>query len=315
MNKKQKNNLKKTIQWIGTVLSIGLFIWLLTQQDWLQIWEIISQLSVWMLILSLLVTILSRATTALRWNILLRAQQVDIPLRNVIEINFAGLFASNFLPSTIGGDVIRLFSLFNYTQNKAMALASLTLDRLLNVISYFLLFPSIFFTLEFPLQFKFSEIVGLSFVIPLPNKLKEFISKNWRHFWDSYRLWLNQPKELIKAMLYAWLNALLNCFSIWLITDNMGLDLSFINIIAVSWFSYFLTLLPLSINGYGLREIVITFLYTQLGVGLEQATAIAVISRLTITLASFPGAFWLPKLMREITPKIKANQAEDMVSS
>jgi len=47
-----------------------------------------------------------QAANALRWWILLRSQKVTISYLQALQLIFAGAFASNFLPSTIGGDAL-----------------------------------------------------------------------------------------------------------------------------------------------------------------------------------------------------------------
>jgi hypothetical protein len=65
----------------------------------------------------------------------------------------------------------------------------------------------------------------------------------------------------------------------------------------VTVITYFLTLLPISVNGYGLREVAITALYLPLGASLEQAAILAIITRFLSMLATIPGALWLSQVV------------------
>ena len=61
--------------------------------------------------------------------------------------------------------------------------------------------------------------------------------------------------------------------------------------------TYLLTLLPISVNGYGVREVAMTTLYMQLGASLEQASTLALITRFFMLMETLPGALWLPQIL------------------
>jgi len=61
--------------------------------------------------------------------------------------------------------------------------------------------------------------------------------------------------------------------------------------------TYFITLLPVSVNGYGVREVAITGLYMQVGATFEQAAALAIVSRVMLVAETLPGVLWAPRLV------------------
>ena len=62
--------------------------------------------------------------------------------------------------------------------------------------------------------------------------------------------------------------------------------------------TYFVTLLPVSINGLGIQEVSIAFLLINIGgVSAQHGLSAAVILRTLIMLASLPGALFLPGLI------------------
>ena len=70
-------------------------------------------------------------------------------------------------------------------------------------------------------------------------------------------------------------------------------------LIAALWsLSYFITLMPFSIGGLGIREISITFIFQEIGgISVETALTLAVLLRALDILASMPGAFYLPTIL------------------
>jgi glycosyltransferase 2 family protein len=62
--------------------------------------------------------------------------------------------------------------------------------------------------------------------------------------------------------------------------------------------TYFVTLLPISINGLGVQELSLTFMLTHFG-GITEPTALtlAFLIRILQMFASLPGAFCLPDVV------------------
>ncbi|RME83396.1 MAG: UPF0104 family protein, partial [Zetaproteobacteria bacterium] len=65
----------------------------------------------------------------LRWAWLARGLGLEVDARRKVRLFFVGMFASLFLPSTVGGDVLRGLLFARGRENKAAALASVVLDR------------------------------------------------------------------------------------------------------------------------------------------------------------------------------------------
>src|SRR5512143_1066037 len=91
----------------GTLLALALILVLLREGGWDEIVAAIKQISWTSIVAGILLVLLSRVFVALRWYILLRSGNVDMPLARSVALTFTGLFANNFLPTTIGGDVVR----------------------------------------------------------------------------------------------------------------------------------------------------------------------------------------------------------------
>ena len=61
-----------------------------------------------------------------RWYILLQSGgNVRISFSDALALTFTGLFSNNFLPTTIGGDVVRLAGAMQMGYDRAVSLASL----------------------------------------------------------------------------------------------------------------------------------------------------------------------------------------------
>ena len=62
--------------------------------------------------------------------------------------------------------------------------------------------------------------------------------------------------------------------------------------------SYFVTLLPISINGMGVQELALTYFFvTLVGVSASSGLTMALLMRILQMLASLPGALFLPGIV------------------
>ena len=104
----RKNRWNRALRLAGTAAAFVLLVILLSRQGWDQILEGVRAIPGWYFIAALMLMLTSRLAVAARWHALLRAAGLPIQRRDSLRITFAGLFASNFLPTTIGGDVMRL---------------------------------------------------------------------------------------------------------------------------------------------------------------------------------------------------------------
>jgi glycosyltransferase 2 family protein len=302
MRTQQSQNLR-WLRWGGTLVSGGLFIWLLLRQDWTSIIQSVLQLPPWVIPAAFILYFAGMTANVFRWYVLVQAQGVTAPFVELLKIVLAGAFASNFLPSTIGGDAIRIVGLLRYSVSKTLSAASVVVDRLLNVLAMFTILPFSWLTFGSPLtlldsisgSFQPSPGGWLSgfLLTKFPKKLKTWIV----HIASTLKLWISRPWVLLLAFIVAWFSVFVVFVAVWLIARELKMDVTLIQVMGVMALTYLLTLLPISVNGYGLREIAVTTLYVQLGATSEQAITLAVVTRFITMIETLPGAIWLPRIL------------------
>ena len=81
------------------------------------------------------VSIATVPVMALRWRLLLSAKGIDAPLAWLTRTYFVALFAGQFLPAAIGGDAVRAVELGRRTHDAPEAVASVLIDRLVGLVS------------------------------------------------------------------------------------------------------------------------------------------------------------------------------------
>ena len=284
---------KRALQWLGTLLSLGLFVLLLARQDWATVWESVRRVPLWVPALALGCYLGAQFGNAWRWWMVLRMADIRLPYPTAIKVVLLGAFASNFLPSTVGGDTVRYLSLLRFTDRKGAGLLSLVVDRLLKMFAMFLLSP-IAVALFGPLLMDIFRGDAAPVVSAfLPPKVRETLRRGW----EALTLWFRRPTDFLQAAGVGFLSAFPPFLGLWLIARGLNMQVGLHHVIGASVITYFLTLLPVSVNGYGVREVLITVLYTSLGSSVEQAAALAVITRVLMVSATLPGALWLPEIL------------------
>ncbi len=277
----------------GTVLALILLVMLLKEESGAEVISALKSASPVYMIAAIFSMLVSRLFVAGRWYALLRSAGLDISYGRTTRLTFSGLFASNFLPTTIGGDVARLAGAMQFGYDRAICLASLIADRLVGMAGMIITLP---FGL-IPVMSLGKGVAQFSFAGLFFNKGVNFIKRTL----DSIKLWLNNPLGLFWSLVSTFGNMAFIFISIYLLILGFGAHVPYGLIAGLYSLTYFVTLMPFSINGFGVQELSITFLFSHFG-GLDhsQSLTIAVLIRLLFIITSLPGALFLPAILAEM---------------
>jgi glycosyltransferase 2 family protein len=294
------------IRLFGTLLALALLIYLLRQQGWHEIESAFRKIPFWRLALAMGLMIISRLAVSGRWYVLLRSGGVNVTPGQALRVTFAGLFATNFLPTTVGGDVIRLAGALQLRFDAAVSAASLIADRVIGMAGMALLLP---FGLP---SFLLSRQAAGGW---LPGDLGRMagyavpIGKLWQNAWEkgmrlvrkvlaALSLWLKQPRALLGAMVFTWIHMLCLFSILRILFTGMDQSISFWLVGGLYSLVYFVTLMPFSINGYGIQEVSMTLIFSTVGgASMESGITAALLFRTIMMLASLPGALFVPDLL------------------
>ena len=292
---------------LGTLVATVLIILLIRQEGWSEIVESLKQISPISFFLALASLLISRIFVIARWHVLLRSGGVKIPFSRTTELTLMGLFASNFLPTTVGGDVVRLAGVMQMGFDRAICLASIAADRLIGM-------AGMLFTVPFGLVPTWQSLGGatvhsLALMLSLQRPM-HFV----RRTLQTFSTWFRQPRALITSLLCTWGNMLFIFFAVYILIEGLGNHVSFWLIAGLWSLAYFVTLIPISINGYGVQELSLTYLFLHVG-GLSAATSLsmAVLIRIVFMFASLPGAAFLPSILLAISRQKKDHTFDENI--
>ena len=286
-------NRRFLLRLFGTLLAVGLIVVLVEQEGWDQVLAALKQISLERIFLGLLLILASRFFVVSRWYVLLRSGGVRISFSDVAALTFTGLFSSNFLPTTVGGDVVRLAGAMQMGYDRAVCLASIAADRLVGMLG-------MIFTLPLGLGPAWNSLPGAT-AATQSIALSAFFTRSWnfiRRTLQTFSIWLKQPLALLAALGCTWGHMICTFWTLYILIDGLGGHVGFWLIAGLWSLAYFVTLVPISINGYGFQELSLTFLFSAVG-GLSTAASltVAVLIRLLYLAASLPGAAYMPIIL------------------
>ena len=296
MTKWFSQNRQTIIRVLGSILALVLLIILLEEEGDGQLFSALRRVSIGYFLAAVVALSISRLFAALRWHILLNSAGVEIPFLRSIMLTFTGNFSSNFLPTTIGGDVVRLAGAMQSGYDRAICVASLVADRLIGLAG---------FSAALPLGLipVFSLGNGASQSIAFSALIQKGVNFAKRTF-ESLSIWLKKPFALSGSLLATFGNMAFIYLAIYLLLLGVDHHVSFWLVAGLYTLTYFVTLIPISINGLGVQELSMTFLLVQLG-GLSpsESATVAVLTRALWIVTSLPGAFFLPAILAAMNEK------------
>jgi len=258
----------------------------------------------------LVVTAVSVVLSALRWQRVLVALELPARLRTLLAHYLAGLFVGNFLPSTIGGDVLRVTRLSTENGEAPPTFASVVLERLtgwlvLPVITLvgFMINPGLRelgSATEVAFALAAGTLVALSLVI-IAVASHRFGSRvadsdGWRRFAAAVHLGVQRlrrhPAAAVNVLLTGFAYQLVLVFAALMAAKAVGMSVAVGPTALLAFFPAVLIaqVLPISIAGLGVREGAFVLFLTPLGVPTEQAIALGLLLYLLNLGVSLLGA-------------------------
>ena len=126
-----QNKLKDFMSFALRIIISGLLLWyIFSKIDFSKVVGLIKTADVRFLIFALIANTVIVINMLYRWFIYIRALDLKVKSWDVIRFYLAGLFGNLFLPSAMGGDIIKIVGLCHNNDQKPKVVASVLLDRL-----------------------------------------------------------------------------------------------------------------------------------------------------------------------------------------
>ncbi len=248
-----------------------------------------------LIFISTLVFLSTAFIMAVRLKLIFRTKEIAIKLSDTVNLTFVGYFFNNFLPTSVGGDIVKAMCLARLTRHPVKSVTVVMMDRIFGLFM-FVLIPStsllflkdridprvpltVYSFLGFSLAFfffLFNPSVAKRFHL-VENFLNRFgIGSKIRLIYDELHDFKNHKGVVLSAMALSIFGQVVGIFVFYLLSVALGADPG-------TW-PYFLLLVPVvqlismtpSLGGLGIRES--AYVYFLKGyIGAERALAVGIL--------------------------------------
>jgi len=232
-----------------------------------------------------------------RWRLLLQAQGVSARVGYLVRSFMVSVFFNNFLPSTIGGDVFRMYDSWRLGASKACAVAVVFVDRFLGLLALIVLtligllspnpFSATIPNLSVWVLGGFVIVMALG-VFLLHSSCSVSLGQwarqsQWAHVVvgildkinDGFAAFRGRTDTVVKAFGLSLLLQANVVVQYFIFAKALHLPIPFWSFFLIIPLTIFVMLLPISINGIGLRESIFVLILSPWGVDKPEALALA----------------------------------------
>jgi len=244
---------------------------------------------------------------AKRLEVIYEVQGTPIGFKRSAEISFIGFFFNNFLPTAVGGDLVKAYCGSKLTKERFKSFISVFVDRIFGLLM-FVLIPS--FTVLFlkdqldgwVVQTVFGALAAgifcvflilhrgwlkpLAFLGPLLEKIR--LKDKLAMAYDGLHHFKNHKKAVATVMATSISGQILGTLAVYFFIRALGANIDVWYVFLLTPVVLLMSMLP-SINGLGVREGAFVYFFKNF-IGVPEATALAVLYLAMLLIISMIGA-------------------------
>jgi uncharacterized membrane protein YbhN (UPF0104 family) len=293
-------------------VSIILLVVLFSRIDVAQLWQTARLASLPWLIAAIAVFGTSTVAAAWRWNLLLKAQHIQITLQSLLGTFLVATYFNNFLPSNIGGDFVRISDTARHTNSKTLATTVVLMDRILGLIA--LVFVAALGATAigrlhhaaapiWPVWLWAGFVAGAAattpavfapagfgrLLRPLTVFHPEWVGDRITTLTGALAKFGADPGALVAAFMGAILVQAALVVFYFAVAYALHLDIAFWDLAVVVPMSFVVQLLPVSIGGFGVREAFFSYYFHQINQPIEDAVLLSLVGQALLMMFSLSG--------------------------
>ena len=296
------------------LISLVLLAILFERTDLASLWQSVRTASLPWVVAALGIYLVQILVGAWRWGLLLDAQRVQVTRRSLLGSYLVAAFFNNFLPSNIGGDVIRIRDTARPAESKTLAATVVLVDRCIGLLGLVLVaavgataavwaggartvpvLPSVLWT-----GFLVAALISARAVFsptgvartlrPLTVFHPEWVGGQIARITDILGRFRKRPWLLLNAFAGAVVVQGLLVVFYAAAARSLSIPIAFSHLAVIVPVSFVVQMLPVSVNGFGVREATFSFYFARLGLPIESAMALSLGSTALVMLFSLSGA-------------------------
>jgi glycosyltransferase 2 family protein len=276
------------------VLSVGLVSLLLARSDVGRLWALARGANLLWIAGAAVAYAAMIGVSAWRWGMLLHAQGVHATTGRLAESFLVATFFNNFLPSNIGGDVVRVTDTAGAAGSRTLAATVVLVDRGLGVIALGLIAAAgatlarsagpigapivwlgltAFLSLGLVVVLRPSAVAALC--APLRHVGGEWVDVRLGRLTGALERFRDRPGALAMGFGGALVVQALLVLFYAAVARSLGVSIGLDDLAVVVPASLLVQMIPVSLNGLGIREATFGFYFRRLGLPLESALLVS----------------------------------------
>ncbi len=299
--------MKKLIFQIGvSLLFIGLLFYLM-RNDFPEILHTLKNVDRPLFALAFLVCLSTVPILAKRLQLIFAAEDVPVKMVDTSNLTFVGFFFNNFLPTSVGGDIVKAMCAARITKAPVKSVTSVLMDRVFGLFT-FIIIPSVSFlfflkkvnnpwvpvviysflavaTLFFILLFNRNAARRFRFIERLLNCFH--LGEKARKIYDGMHGFKKHKVVIAQVLLLSIVGQSISILVVYLMALALGVHANLIYFFLLVPVVNLMSMLP-SLNGLGIRESAYTYFLAPF-LGRENAFAISVLWLAVLFLFSLIG--------------------------
>ena len=288
---------------IKLLISAVLIGWILHKVNLIKLKDILISANLLWIIAAVSLHIYAYWASGKRWQILLKALKIKQTVGFLIKSYLVGTFFNQFLPTIVGGDMIRAIDLSDPCQSLTKSLTIILLERFIGIIALLsLVNVGFIFRMRYihevtywPIYVQIAFIIGIIIVLLTESiedeKVEHHFSNNFIKkilykillVLNTLKKFRSHPLPLFKAFILSVTLQLIFILHYYFLSLSIGLHVSYTYLLIIIPIIFLLSMLPVSINGIGLRESLFIYFFSKIGVAPEKSLTICILG-FTITL-------------------------------
>jgi glycosyltransferase 2 family protein len=244
---------------------------------------------------------ISTIVASYRWFLLMEIIHYQQNYLFFLKSYLKATFFNQALPTSIGGDAMRALDISKLGGKKREAFYSVLIDRIVGLSGLLLLnFVAILFAhnlLTYPIYYLLNATIGtiifFLFVLGFLHKIKTLkenkIGRVLRQISIRYANIFSRLRYIISQHFLAIITHICTMVAIYLLAKSVGLKLDFIVFLVLVPPVILLTLIPISLAGWGVREGAMVALFTLVAANNEKVISMSILYGVVLLLISLIG--------------------------
>lgn len=267
-------------------ISAMLIAYLYTIVDFNATFVRIKSINLGFMLIALILLVTQVAASTLKWKLILRADGLSIPFLRLLKVYYIGNFFSLFLPSSFGGDLYRVYALGSDNQHYGKTTSSVLFDRLSGLLALLTIALMGYVSLpggKYDLVLLMIYLLGIGSFFLLTSKRtidklqdsriklirkSSVLITSFRTYRLDYRMLC---QVLVISLIFQFMVVVIN--KIYAL--SLSIDVPFGELLVIIPLVYLTEVLPISINGIGIRDSAFVFFFMMIEHSKEEGLAMA----------------------------------------